>query len=120
MRTTRRWGMPAVAVLVVLAAAVLAPAAGAATMPSQTSVGQAAQAAPANAAAERQMVKAQLLDLGLAKDQAAGRVQLLTDAEVHVLAAELESIRAGGADGQQTFSMEQVLLIAILVVLLVG
>jgi len=117
MRIARRWTLPAAAILVVVAAAILAPAAGAAEMPSQTSVGPTAQVAKANVAAERQVVQKALVDLGLSKEQAAQRLQLLTDDEVHALAAQVQSIRAGGA-GQQTFSLEQVLLIAILIVLI--
>ena len=118
MTRARRWGVAAKATLVLLAVAIVAPTAGAATMPSQTSVGQAAQVTQTDAAAERQLVQAALVDLTLSEKQAAERVQLLTDQEVQVLAGDLDSIRAGGAGGSQTFSLEQVLLIAILVLLI--
>jgi len=116
MKTACRWGMPAAVLLAAVVAVLLAPAAGAATMPSQTSLGAAADAPRANVAAERQTVQSTLVDLGLTKDQAAKRVELLTDDEVHVLAADVSAIRAGG--DERSFSLEQVLLIAILIVLL--
>jgi len=113
----RKWRIPAMLTLALLAAAMLASAVGAAEMPSQTSLSEGAKVAQANVAAERQALQSALVDLGLTKDQAAQRVQLLTDQEVHALAAQVGSIRAGGA-GQQSFSLEQVLLVAILVVLI--
>jgi hypothetical protein len=118
MRTAHGWGMVVMTVLVALAAGVLASAASAATMPSQTTLGEAATTAQADAAAERAAVQAALVKVGLTQEQAAERVQLLTDAEVHALAARADSIRAGGA-GTRSFSLEEVLLIAILVILIV-
>ena len=113
----KRWmRVAAVGLLAVLTVAMAAPASVAAPVPSQTTaaVGQTSPA-PGEVAAERALVKAKLMDFGLTGAQAQSRVDLLTDQEIHALAADLEAIRPGAAF---MLSTTEILLLLILVVLI--
>lgn len=105
-------------IVAILALAVMAPAALAAPVPSQTTSVAAAAPDEVAIAAERELVKARLMDFGLAEEDAAGRVALLTDAEVHAIAADLESLQTAGALGDQEWDTMTVLLLLILVAIL--
>jgi len=85
-------------------------------------IGTEAAAAPAQAAAARERVKAlvqrpelarQIQLLGIAPGQAQDRVDAMSDAEVLALAGKLDALPAGGA-----LSNEQLLLVILLVVLI--
>lgn len=85
-------------------------------------IGTEATAAPSQAAQARERVKAvvsrpelarQLQALGLAPEQAQGRVDAMSDAEVLALADRLDAMPAGGA-----LSNDQLLLVILLVVLI--
>jgi len=96
------------------------PPAMAAAMPSQMTAESASSAppgqmSPENVATERALVKAKLMDFGLTSAQAQSRVDLLTDQEVHALAADLDSIKPGAA---HTFTDVEILLLLILVAIL--
>ena len=115
----KRWMiLAAVGLITVTTWLMAAPESMAAALPSQmtTSVRQASPA-PEQVAAERALVKAKLMDFGLTSAQAQGRVDLLKDGEIHMLAANLDSIKAGAAG--RSWSNEELLLIVILVVVLV-
>jgi len=80
-------------------------------------------AAPAQAAAARERVKAlvsrpelarQLQVLGIAPEQAQSRVDAMSDGEVAALAGRLDSLPAGGA-----LSNEQLVLVILLIVLII-
>ena len=86
------------------------------------SIATEAAAAPAQAAAAREQVKAmavrpelarQLQLLGIAPEQVQGRVDAMSDSEVVTLAGRLDALPAGGA-----LSNEQLVLIILLVVLI--
>ncbi len=112
-------GVVAVGLLVALAVLLTPPAGMAAVVPSQmTAPAGQATLAPETVAAERALVKAKLMDFGLTDVQAQSRMVLLTDQEVHALAADLDSIKAGAAG--RSFTTTEVLLMVILVVLLVN
>jgi len=104
--------------IAILTLAVMAPVALAAPVPSQTTSVAAAAPDEVAIAAERELVKARLMDFGLAEEDAAGRVALLTDAEVHSIAADLESLQTAGALGDQEWDTMTVLLLLILVAIL--
>lgn len=105
------------ALVVGLAVLVAAQMAAAAPVPSQTTC---ATAAPETqpVAAERDLVKGRLMDFGLTDEEAASRVELLSDQEVHAVAADLEAIRAAGAVGDERWDTTTVLLLLILVAIL--
>ncbi len=114
MRARRLFSLTLVAVLTL---ALFGPGAWAAPVPSQ-----AACAAPGGPDAEaiaaaRELVKGKLMDFGLSEEAAAGRVELLTDEEVHAIAADLDALQAAGATGQQ-WDTVTVLLLLILVAIL--
>lgn len=95
-----------------------APLALAAPVPSQTTCA-AAKAGDAQAvAAERDLVKATLMDFGLSEQAASSRVDLLTDAEVHAIAADLNSVQTAGALGDNQNDIVVILLLLILVAIL--
>jgi len=102
------------AVLVTLA---LSGVALAAPVPSQTSAAPSGTADAQTVTAERQIVTAALTGFGLSEADAAERVSLLTDAEVHALAADLDSVQIAGDDIR--WDTTTVLLVLILVVLIV-
>jgi len=54
-------------------------------------------------AAERELVQGRLMEFGLTDEQAGSRVDLLTDEEIHVLAADPDSVQAAGAYSQRTW-----------------
>jgi len=84
--------------LVVLVTAALSGSTGsAAPVPSQTSSGSLEQVDVQVVTAERELVKARLMDFGLTDQEATGRLDLLTDQEVHALASDLDSVQAGSA-----------------------
>jgi hypothetical protein len=106
-------------VLMVLVTATLTGSAGwAAPMPSQSSCGNARDVDTKAVAAERELVKATLMDFGLTAEDAGDRMELLTDQEVHTLASDLESMQVAGDDIQ--WDTTTVLLVLILVVLIVS
>ncbi len=88
---------------VLLSASLAASTAWAAPVPSQTSAGSVGQVDDKAVAAERELIKGRLLDFGLAETDAASRVDLLTDQEVHALAGDLDSVQAAGATWNQTW-----------------
>lgn len=106
-----------IVVVVALALAMMAPLAWSAPVPSQTAA--AAPAADASAvAAERDLIKAKLMDFGLSDKDAASRVGLLTDVEVHAITADLDSLQAAGATSDQKWDTVTVLLLLILVAII--
>jgi hypothetical protein len=102
-----------------LALAMTAPMAMAAPVPSQTTCATAAAADDKAVAAERDMVKAKLMGFGLSEKNAADRVSLLTDVEVHAIATDLSSVQTAGLRSGDNWDTVTVLLLVILVVLLV-
>ncbi len=88
----------------------------AAPVPSQSSLGGSEQIDVKALAAERELVKGALMGFGLTDQEAASRVALLTDEEVHTLASDLDSVQAAGAE--LSWSTTTVLLLLILVVLI--
>ncbi len=101
---------------VLITVAISGSAGWAAPVPSQSSVGTAEQLDAKVVAAERELIKGKLMGFGLTETQAASRIALLTDQEVHALAADLDAVRAAG---QRTLSTTEILLLLILVVLLI-
>jgi hypothetical protein len=73
-----------------------------------------ADLAKVRSALESAAVKQRLMDYGLTSDEAAARVNLLTDAELHQFASQLDSVQAGGFLGDVIF----VLLVVVLVLLI--
>jgi len=106
----------AVGLVVLVTVALAGPASLAAVVPSQTSYGSVEQADAMVVAAERELVEARLMDFGLAEDDAASRVSLLTDGEVHTLASDLDSLQTAGDEIE--WDTTTVLLLLILVVLI--
>ncbi len=102
--------------MVALALAMSAPLALAAPVPSQATCATTAAADSTTIAAERDLIKAKLMDFGLTEKKAGDRVALLTDEEVHAIAADLSSLRAAGASG--SLDTTTVLLVILLVVLI--
>jgi hypothetical protein len=100
-------------------AALTVPSAWAAPVPSQTSCGSAETVDAQAVAAERELVTGKLMDFGLSEKDAASRVGLLTDQEVHTLASDFESLKVAGDDFEWTWNTTTVLLVLILVVLIV-
>ncbi len=105
--------------MVALALAMSAPLALAAPVPSQTTCATTAAADSTTIAAERDLIKAKLMDFGLTEKKAGDRVALLTDEEVHSIAADLSSLQTAGVRSSDTWDTATVLLVIILVVLLV-
>ncbi len=104
-------------VLLLLVAFLLALSGGsvwAAPIPSQTTCSDATAPDAATVAAERELVKGQLVAYGLTQDEATARMALLTDAEVHAVAADLDSVQAGGQRRYDTIT-----ILAVIVVLLI-
>lgn len=116
---TRRINCQSLAPVLVAALllALLAPMSWATPVPSQAS-GPAAAAENRTVAAERDLIKGELMDFGLSEKQAAERLALLTDAEVHALAVDPESLRAAGAT--ENWDTLTVILLAILVAVIVS
>lgn len=106
----------ALALVVLVTAALSGSTAWAAPVPSQTSAGTLEQGDAQAIAAERELVEATLADFGLTEEESASRVDLLTDQEVHTLAADLESVQVAG--DQIQWDTTTVLLLLILVVLI--
>ncbi len=104
--------------VVALALAMMAPMAWGAPVPSQTACTTAGKADGSTAATERELIKAKLMGFGLSQQQAASRVALLTDAEVHAIATDLNAVMAAGAN-TLSWDTTTVLLLLILVVLIV-
>lgn len=102
-----------------LALAMTAPMAMAAPVPSQTTCATAAAADEKAVAAERDMIKAKLMDFGLTEKKAADRVSLLTDEEVHAIVLDLNSVQTAGLRSGDSWDTTTVLLVVVLVVLLV-
>ena len=104
--------------LAVLVTAALTGTAGwAAPVPSQSSCGGSTEVDAKAVAAERELVKGKLMDFGLADKDAQGRGDLLTDQEVHALAADLDKVQVAGDDIR--WDTTTVLLALILLVLIV-
>jgi hypothetical protein len=108
----------AVMLTTALALAMIAPIAPAAPVPSQATCAAAKEADAQAVAAERELVKGKLMDFGLTDKDAGARVELLTDQEVHAIAADLDSLQAAGAVGDQQWDTMTVLLLLILVAIL--
>jgi azurin len=101
--------------MVALALAMSAPLALAAPVPSQATCVTAAAADSTAVAAERGIITAKLMDFGLTEKKAGDRVALLTDEEVHAIAADLNSLQTAGMRSDDT----TVLLVILVVLLLV-
>ncbi len=113
----RRFPMKRMLLLVTLVAFLLLVLGGnvwAAPIPSQTTCSATETPSAATVAAERELVKGQLVAYGLTQDEAAARMALLTDAEVHAVAADLDSVRAGG-----DLRYDTVTILAVIIVLLI-
>jgi len=106
-------------VILALALAMTAPMALAAPVPSQTTCATTAAADSKAVAAERDLIKAKLMDFGLSEKKAADRVALLTDEEVSTIAADLNSLQTAGVTSGEKWDTLTVLLVLILVVLIV-
>ena len=102
--------------MVALALAMSAPLALAAPVPSQTTCATTAAADRMAVAAERGIIKAKLMDFGLTEKKAGDRVALLTDEEIHAIAADLNSLQTAGSG--ESWNTTTVLLVILLVVLL--
>ncbi|MFB3881273.1 MAG: PA2779 family protein [Armatimonadota bacterium] len=107
----------AVLLAVLVTAALTGTAGWAAPVPSQSSCGGSAAVDQKAVAAERELVKGKLMDFGLTDKDAQGRVDLLTDQEVHALAADLDQVQVAGDDIH--WDTTTVLLALILLVLIV-
>lgn len=105
--------------ILAMALAFMASMAMAAPVPSQTTCATTAAADTQVLVAERDLIKAKLMDFGLTEKKAADRVGLLTDVEVHAIAADISSVQAAGAIGGERWDTVTVLLVIVLVVLLV-
>jgi hypothetical protein len=103
---------------VALALAMLAPMASAAPVPSQTTCATPAAGDKQAVTAERDLIKGRLMDFGLTDKDAASRVALLSDAEVHAIAADLDALQAAGATSTQQWDTVTVLLLLILVAII--
>jgi hypothetical protein len=116
-RVAKRNSRALALVLAVLVTAVFTGSAvWAAPVPSQSSMGSDQQIDAKALAAERELVKSALVGFGLTDQEAASRVALLTDEEVHTLASDLDSVQVAGQDINWTTTT--VLLLLILVVLI--
>jgi len=113
----RRSRLIAVMLAVLVTAALTGPMGWAAPVPSQPSCGALEQVDARAAAAERELVKGTLMGFGLTDREAASRVALLTDQEVHALASDLATVQVAGQDIR--WDTTTVLLLLILVVLIV-
>ena len=105
------------ALLLIVALAMLsASIASAAPVPSQAASSDAGRADKTTIAAERGLIQSKLMEYGLTEKAAADRVALLTDEEVHAIAADVNSLQAAGA--RDSMDTTTVLLLVILVVVL--
>ncbi len=86
-----------------------------APVPSQTVTATPAEPDAGTVTAERALVRAQLVGLGLTQSEAADRVALLTDAEVHAVAGDPNAVQLGGTTPTQDGIMVGI-LIAVLIV----
>ena len=118
MRSSRR--LLAMTVVAAFVLALAGPAGWAAPVPSQTTCAAPEKVEASVVAAERELVKGTLMGFGLSEAQAADRVALLTDGEVHAIAADLASLQTAGATGSQQWDTTTVLLLLILVAILAG
>ncbi len=89
------------------------PAQGAAALANE---GRTADLGRIQAALESRIVQQKLVDYGLSAEDALAKVNMLTDEQIHELAAHTDSVQAGG-DGADVFF--GLILIALLVVVLV-
>jgi len=96
-----------------------APMALAAPVESQMSCAATAAADSQALSVERDLINARLMDFGLSEEAAADRVALLTDEEIHALAADLNAIQTAGITSTDRWDTTTVLLVLILVVLIV-
>ncbi len=88
----------------------------AAPVPSQTASTTAVEAGTRALAAERALIQARLVGFGLTQSAAASRVAVLTDEEVHAIAADPDSLQAAG--GSNAAGVAVVVLIVAVVVAL--
>lgn len=102
------------AALVVLSS--LAGPAEAMLLPAAPSPERAADLASVRQVLELKVVQQRLLDYGLTAEEAAARVNALSDEQLHQLAANLDAVQAGGSVAGTVFAL---LLIGALVVLIV-
>jgi hypothetical protein len=90
-----------------------APVQGAAAVANEE---RAADLGRIQAALESRIVRQKLIDYGLSAEDALARVSMLTDKQIHELAAHTDSIQAGGDPADVFFGL---VIIALLVVALV-
>jgi hypothetical protein len=90
----------------------------AAPVPSQTTCAAPEKVEASVVAAEREMVKGALMGFGLSETKAAERVALLSDAEVHAIAADLASLQAAGDIAHEQWDTTTVLLLLILIAII--
>ena len=67
---------------------------------------------------ERPEVKAEMLKMGMAPQDAAARVDAMNDAEVHSLAGRLEALPAGGQRISDTNLLLLIILVLVIVILI--
>ncbi len=72
------------------------------------------------AALESSVVRQRLLDLGLTADEAAVRIERLSDEQLHQLAANLEAVQAGGSVLGDVLVVALIVLIVIVILELSG
>lgn len=94
----------------------LAGPAEAMLLPAAPSPERAADLASVRQVLELKVVQQRLLDYGLTAEEAAARVNALSDEQLHLLAANLDAVQAGGSVAGTVFAL---LLIGALVVLIV-
>ena len=116
MRESRR--LISVALLAAFAVALMGPLAWAAPVPSQAVSPASPTAGEQPVQVARELVKGRLMDFGLSEADAGSRLALLTDQEVRAIAADLDSLQAAGALGDQQWDTVTVLLLLILVAIL--
>jgi hypothetical protein len=106
---------PVILLIVSLVTAPVLQPARAAVIGTQTAIDlqeRANRIAQINTVLAREDVRSSLIDLGVSPEDAAARVETMTDAELQVLAAQLDQLPAGG------IGIVEVALIATLVIVI--
>jgi hypothetical protein len=86
-------------------------------IPSQTSgIARQADMASIQKTLESTVVKQRLMDYGLSSEEAMGRINKLSDEQVHQFASRLDSLQAGADDGVDAVVF--ILVVTIIVVLI--
>jgi hypothetical protein len=104
-------------ICLVLAGAAIMPRANAAMIATDAALPPAAERDHLKALLARPEVVQQMQKLGLSAQDAAARVDAMTDAEVGQLAARIDALPAGGALSNQELGL--IILIVILVLLII-